>query len=132
MDKDSVTAAAKAIAQSTRDEDDFAAAMAAISVLKIVGAFEDSIIEKLRGEVRRKYDVSSSPATEVKVWRGTPPGECDLCHDAITTAFIDGKTVMGPWANMCRECFVEHGVGIGQGQGQRYDLRRGQWVKTGG
>ena len=132
MDKDAVTAAAKAIAQSTRDEDDFAAAMAAILVLKTVGAFEDNIIEKMRDEVRRKYAVSTSPPTAVKVWRGDPPKACDICHDAVSTTFVDGKTTMGPWGNMCPDCFSEVGVGLGTGKGQMYQLRRGQWVKTGG
>lgn len=34
-------------------------------------------------------------------------------------AAYDGKTVQGPWANMCEPCFASHGVGLGTGRGQR-------------
>lgn len=34
-------------------------------------------------------------------------------------AKYDGKTVMGPWANMCEECFQQYGSGLGTGRGQR-------------
>ena len=33
-------------------------------------------------------------------------------------ARYDGKTRMGPWANMCGGCFVRYGVGLGTGKGQ--------------
>jgi hypothetical protein len=45
--------------------------------------------------------------------------ECDLCHKKIKH-WVDGKTVMGPWANMCKLCFNKYGVGIGTGKGQEY------------
>lgn len=34
-------------------------------------------------------------------------------------AQYDGKTVRGPWANMCEDCFQSHGIGLGTGRGQR-------------
>ena len=43
------------------------------------------------------------------------PKPCDFCG---TTAKYDGKTVMGPWANMCSDCFAENGIGLGLGMGQ--------------
>lgn len=47
-----------------------------------------------------------------------PP--CDLCpDDSSTLAEYDGKTVMGPWANMCEGHFSHYGVGLGTGRGQR-------------
>ncbi len=48
-----------------------------------------------------------------------PP--CDL-HQArweYRAASYDAKTRLGPWANLCTACFVEHGVGLGLGKGQR-------------
>ena len=48
--------------------------------------------------------------------------DCDICkyHWGKTTpATYDGKTHMGPWANMCEDCFQCHGVGLGTGRGQR-------------
>lgn len=35
-------------------------------------------------------------------------------------AYMDGKTDMGPWANMCRDCAEVHAVGIGTGFGQLF------------
>lgn len=37
-------------------------------------------------------------------------------------AVYDGKTVHGPWANMCDECYKEVGTGLGLGKGQRFVL----------
>ena len=38
---------------------------------------------------------------------------CDFCQ---TIAEYDGKTKMGPWANMCVAHFKKYGVGLGKGQ----------------
>jgi len=43
--------------------------------------------------------------------------ECDICKKQ--KANYDGKTLMGPWAYMCQECFDSQGVGLGTGLGQR-------------
>lgn len=49
--------------------------------------------------------------------------ECDVHKFEKATpgvdAAYDGKTIRGPWANMCEECFGTHGVGLGTGRGQR-------------
>lgn len=34
-------------------------------------------------------------------------------------AHYDGKTIKGPWANMCGACFDSYGVGLGTGRGQK-------------
>lgn len=55
--------------------------------------------------------------------------DCDICaNDPIgkprrTPAIVDGKTVHGPWANMCEQHFDQYGVGLGTGRGQRLVLR---------
>ncbi len=46
--------------------------------------------------------------------------QCDLCG---ANARYDGKTVNGPWANMCQIHFAMLGVGLGTGKGQRLVLR---------
>jgi hypothetical protein len=48
-------------------------------------------------------------------WLGTPPEKCDLCETPITDEFVDGKTRMGPWANMDIRCHNQVGVGLGTG-----------------
>lgn len=42
---------------------------------------------------------------------------CDFCFNP---ASYDGKTKMGPWANMCEDCFKKYGVGLGTGKGQKF------------
>ena len=44
---------------------------------------------------------------------------CDLCR-VECIEWVDGKTIMGPWANMCLACHKRLGVGLGIGKGQRY------------
>lgn len=47
--------------------------------------------------------------------------DCNF-HPGVKAAY-DGKTVHGPWANMCEACFGSLGVGLGTGRGQRLVLR---------
>jgi cytochrome c553 len=66
-------------------------------------------------------------------WTGPAPTQCDLCTTPITDTFIDGKTIMGPWANMCSTCHEDKGVGLGLGRGQLYGKQAdGRWLKTKG
>lgn len=46
---------------------------------------------------------------------------CDFCwgHGKRVPASVDCKTKHGPWAYCCELCFGEHGVGLGEGLGQR-------------
>ena len=58
--------------------------------------------------------------TEVKV-EVLP--KCDFCD---SQAAYDGKTKMGPWANMCEAHFKVSGIGLGLGRGQRLILNKKQ------
>lgn len=69
---------------------------------------------------------------EKKVWSGTPPKECDICHRPIKDVFIDGKTPFGAWGFMCPGCHLQYGSGLGTGKGQKYRLKNGVWEKVGG
>ena len=53
-------------------------------------------------------------ATEVVV---SELPDCDICPAG--RAQYDGRTKMGPWANMCESCFKKYGVGLGYGHGQK-------------
>ena len=61
--------------------------------------------------------------TQVEV-PGLP--QCDFCRQnplvMYQEAHYDGKTRMGPWANMCREHFKRFGIGLGLGKGQELVL----------
>lgn len=58
---------------------------------------------------------------------------CDFCQ-RIVVVWVDGKTSIGPWANMCLDCYKVHGIGLGIGKGQLIDggkvIKGGR--KTGG
>ncbi len=47
--------------------------------------------------------------------------DCDFCKGKglKKPALYDGKTVYGPWANMCNRHFEAHGIGLGLGRGQK-------------
>jgi hypothetical protein len=45
--------------------------------------------------------------------------DCDFCQPTPVPAYADGQTTMGPWANMCRPCFDQYGIGLGLGRGQQ-------------
>lgn len=53
------------------------------------------------------------PHTEVAV---SKLPKCDFCS---AVALYDGKTTMGPWANMCPRHFRTYGIGLGLGKGQK-------------
>jgi len=46
---------------------------------------------------------------------------CDICG---ARARYDAKTWRGPWAFLCSQHFVEHGIGLGLGLGQRLVVRQ--------
>ncbi len=71
------------------------------------------------------------PTKEVKTWVGDTT--CDLCHHKCGEILIDGvEKTTRKWAVMCLPCFKTHGVGIGQGSGQKYQLVDGVYVKIEG
>lgn len=68
---------------------------------------------------------------EVK-WLGSR--KCDFCHTECRDDLYDARTVYGPWATMCAECFETYGAGnLGLGRGQHYRKdRNGEFVKVEG
>lgn len=63
-------------------------------------------------------------------WLGSKPEACDVCHKPLSTEFVDGRTVYGPWAMMCLDCFNTIGTGLGVGFGQLYRKQEdGAWKK---
>jgi hypothetical protein len=47
--------------------------------------------------------------------------KCDFCKQLGRTAdaHYDGKSKVGPWANMCDDHWADYGIGLGTGVGQR-------------
>lgn len=64
--------------------------------------------------------MSNTDSKPRKRWLGDIPTKCDVSGDPITDTFIDGRTVMGPWAIMHPKTHKIYGVGLGIGSGQRY------------
>ena len=57
---------------------------------------------------------------------------CNLCGQEINDAFVDGKTIYGPWGIMCMPCHIVKGCGLGIGKGQKYMKNRktGKFVQV--
>jgi len=55
--------------------------------------------------------------------KGSKLPDCDFCGDE---AHYDGKTILGPWANMCRICFRKYSLGLGLGKGQKLVVSTGK------
>ncbi len=65
-------------------------------------------------------------------WAGQVP-QADDFGRPIGSCFIDGRTHSGPWAFMTPATFAVHGIGLGQGKGQRYEKQAdGRWLKVEG
>ena len=70
---------------------------------------------------------------ERKVWFGSKPEKCDICHKPFNGEFIDGRTQSGPWGMLCPPCHKTYGVGLGTGNGQHYKLAEdGKFEKVAG
>lgn len=67
------------------------------------------------------------------VKNGVEPVTCQFCQ-AKCARYVDGKTRMGPWAEMCLPCHKKNGVGLGTGKGQQYEPNDAgdDYVKTAG
>jgi hypothetical protein len=65
--------------------------------------------------------------TRRKLWYGDVKSHDDF-GSKISKTFIDGRTKHGPWAIMTPKNHRLHGVGLGEGRGQQYDLQEdGKW-----
>ena len=88
-----------------------------------------------KNEKLEKY-VILKEAKKRQIYYSPPSGECGLCSKSLLQEkyYIDGATKNdGPWANMCGECFYEHGVGIAWGKGQLYmQIKKGKWLQVAG
>lgn len=82
----------------------------------------DEIADIRTGEERKQFYVN-------------PPEECDLCRCELAKQkyMVDGRLKnYFTWANMCADCAVYRGEGIGWGTGQLYLNKGGKWLMVGG
>jgi hypothetical protein len=68
-----------------------------------------------------------------KYWM-SPLGDTDDFGDKYDKVMYDGKTKMGPWANMTETSYKQFGIGrLGLGYGQKYEKQAdGRWMKVEG
>jgi len=69
--------------------------------------------------VEAKAEAEAKKEPTPKYWLGSRV--CNFCGMAYPQTLIDGTTVDGRWAIMCKECYKVFGVGLGIGLGQRYE-----------
>jgi hypothetical protein len=65
------------------------------------------------------------------------PELCDVCGKTITSSFVDGIVWVisrYTWANVCPECHLRLGKGLGTGLGQMFakNTETNQWEKVAG
>ena len=70
---------------------------------------------------------------KAKYWMGSI-GATDDFGVKIDHEFVDGKTVMGPWAIMAPPSWCRYGIGrLGVGYGQHYVKQEdGRWLQVNG
>lgn len=68
--------------------------------------------------------MTDQPHTSVVV-ASIPPCAIHQAHGAHldVPAVYDAKTIWGPWAAMCEQCYLDYGIGLGLGLGQRLVLK---------
>lgn len=85
----------------------------------------DSHVGDIAGNMSKHGSVTAGDAYNKTEVHHLP--DCDICeYDAGkpgVPAQYDGKTIHGPWANMCEDHFQTHGTGLGFGVGQRLIVR---------
>ena len=67
-------------------------------------------------------------------WMGKKPVGCDICGHRFNDKdkhFYDFATRQGKWALGCSGCWRKHGRGLGNGVGQKYDLKTLEKVDPG-
>lgn len=57
---------------------------------------------------------------------------CDICSKRDLNTYVDGKTTQGPWGDLCMKCWMQRGVGLGTGKGQKYSWDGLRWIKLAG
>lgn len=69
-------------------------------------------------------------ATEWR-WKGALPKTCQVCETELKEmgrTFFYAQTLSHKWHVMCKPCFDEYGSGLGEDDGQEYDLRTGKLI----
>ena len=58
-----------------------------------------------------------------KEWASEVPEKCQFCNQPLKNVFYDMNYKFMGWGIGCEDCHKEHGVGLGIGRGQMFDLK---------
>lgn len=93
----------------------------------------DMAYDSIEDLISAQKGIGEDIVKKEKYYMGDVPAQDDF-RDKIIDVFVDGKTKMGPWANMSLNSWKKYGVGkLGTGYGQMYKKQQdGQWLKIDG
>lgn len=74
---------------------------------------------KAKVSTKSEYELTAGGTLGLRVTHSAPV-TCEVCS-AECSAYVDGRTNSGMWANMCDACHKKYGSGLGIGRGQRYE-----------
>jgi len=94
---------------------------------------KDKLAASIKAGEKTKRGREANQNLKPRYWMGLI-GDKDDFGAPIGDEFIDGKTRMGPWANMSLESWKRYGLNrLGLGWGQRYRKQAdGKWLKVEG
>lgn len=106
-----------------------------IIINKLAPRFKGGIWDGSRSD--RLLEDAIDPITVAKgKYHPDTPEDCDICSIPLAgeSFFLDGRLQgHSAWANMCADCSVYHGEGIGWGTGQLFRKERdGRWLMVAG
>jgi hypothetical protein len=105
-------------AEAGKAGEDIFSRWTAVEQFKLVKSTDPVNYRMVAGRQERIEGNPAKPHTQVEVFR-IP--KCDFCEKP---AQYDGRTGIGPWANMCQMHFYEYGTGLGLGKGQKLILKK--------
>lgn len=106
-------------------------------ILRRISDYDQGAFFSDARNVRESLDVymNMEEATKRSVYFYGAPDRCDICQIPLADEefLIDGEVGKnGPWAFMCKDCFLKYGGRIACGYGQLYRKDAHGWLLVGG
>ena len=106
-------------------------------ILRRISDYDQGAFFVNTDDMRESLDVymDMEEADKQGVYFCGAPDKCDICQTPFADEefLIDGEVGKdGPWAFMCRDCFLKFGGRIAWGHGQLYRKNAHGWILVGG